>query len=78
MTLDLFGNINGVDESKYHPKFAFLKNELQTTNIKEMLINWTDGFVDRDGKFIQEFQKHFIRLFGKYIYIDYLQLLDIR
>ena len=37
MTLDLFGNINGVDESKYHPKFAFLKNELQTTNIKEIL-----------------------------------------
>lgn len=69
MTLDLFGNINGVDESKYHPKFAFLKNELQTTNIKEMLINWTDGFVDRDGKFIQEFQKTFHSSFWEiYLY----------
>ena len=34
-----------------------------------MLINWTDGFVDRDGKFIQEFQKTFHSSFWEiYLY----------
>ena len=59
MKLDLFSSIDFVGEELLHPKFKFLKNEISVCGEKEVLENWTDGFIDRDGKIVKEFQTTF-------------------
>lgn len=59
MKLDLYKNIKGLDETKQHKKFLLLKNEIQFRYEKELLCNWTEGLIDRDKKFIREFQETF-------------------
>lgn len=69
MKLDLYKTIRGVDETRQHEKFKVLKNEIQLVNEKEILRNWTDGLVDRDKKFIREFQETFHSSFWEiYLY----------
>lgn len=69
MKLNLFDNIKGVDESKYHSKFSFIKKDPQMNYIRQMLIDWTEGFVDRDGKIVREFQETFHSSFWEiYLY----------
>ena len=69
MKLNLFDNIKGVDESKYHPKYLFIKNDPQMCYIRQMLVDWTEGFVDRDGKIVREFQETFHSSFWEiYLY----------
>lgn len=57
--LDLFHDIKGVDQSKQHPKFLLLKNNSLLRNEKNILLTWSEGFVDRDNKFVREFQETF-------------------
>jgi len=54
--MDLFTPV--VDVSKFHPTFA---NVLQTDNLANKLViqEWADGFIDRDNKFVREFQTTF-------------------
>ena len=59
MKLNLFEDIKGIDDTKQHPKVRLLKNNLQLKSEKEMLIDWTEGLVDRDNKFVREFQETF-------------------
>src|SRR6266567_3151706 len=54
--MDLFTPV--VEPSRYHPIFAFIKNTPNPHN-EAVLRNWADGFVDRDGKFLKEFQTSF-------------------
>lgn len=54
--MQLFSPI--VDECRQHPNFrTFLK--LQNGFILDVLNEWAKGFVDRDGKFVEEFQTTF-------------------
>lgn len=59
MKLDLYKNIKGMDETKQHKKFLLLKNESQLKYEKDILSNWTEGLIDRDKKFVRQFQESF-------------------
>lgn len=56
MTLDLFTPI--VPEPSLHPNFVRLIEE-KDDGLRIVLRDWADGFVDRDGKFVAEFQRTF-------------------
>ena len=47
-----------VEKSKQHPNFIALLNEKETV-ARDYINNWTDGFIDRDGKLRIEFQTTF-------------------
>lgn len=69
MKLNLFANIKNLEDEKMHPKAYLLKNNSQLMPEKKMLIDWTDGFLDRDNKFIREFQETFHSSFWEiYLY----------
>lgn len=54
--MDIFTPI--VEENKLHPHFLKI---IQEPDIfaKKVLLEWADGFVDRDNKFVLEFQTTF-------------------
>ncbi len=56
MSIDLFLPV--VPRERFHPAFerVFLNG---TENDRNVLKGWSDGFIDRDGKFVQEFQTTF-------------------
>lgn len=54
--LDLFTPV--VPEARLHPNFIRLLSDTDW-DIREVLTEWSDGFLDRDGKFVQEFQLTF-------------------
>ena len=69
MKLNLFANIKNLEDQKMHPKAYLLKNNFQFTSEKKMLLDWTDGLLDRDNKFIREFQETFHSSFWEiYLY----------
>lgn len=69
MKLDLYKNIKGMDEAKQHKKFLLLKNESQLRHEREILNNWTEGLIDRDNKFVNQFQETFHSSFWEtYLY----------
>ena len=54
--LDLF--IPQVDQNKLHHNFIEITKDPQPY-ARELLNSWTDGFIDRDNKFVKEFQTTF-------------------
>ena len=54
--LDLF--IPQVDQNKLHHNFIEITKDPQPY-ARELLKSWTDGFIDRDHKFVKEFQTTF-------------------
>lgn len=54
--LDLFTPV--ADEDKQHPIFKMILEEKYQPE-RDVLISWADGFEDRDGKFVYEFQTTF-------------------
>lgn len=56
MAMDLFTPV--VDPARWHPNFKFIREETHDY-AREVISNWADGFSDRDGKFIIEFQTTF-------------------
>lgn len=64
--MDPFKNI-GLPEEKIHPKFKSLRDLLLEE--KEIVMDWARDFIDKDGKFIAEFQKTFHPAFWElYLY----------
>lgn len=51
--MDLFTPV--IDESKLHPNFKETINDT-SKGVQEVLQLWAQGFIDRDGKFVKEFQ----------------------
>jgi hypothetical protein len=47
-----------VGEARQHPNFSSLLRRCNGFNL-DVLIDWARGFVDRDGKFVEEFQTTF-------------------
>jgi hypothetical protein len=66
MSLDLFTTLADLDETKLHPKFKFLRDSLTLSRERDILINWTNGFIDRDNKIIKEFQTTFHSSFWEF------------
>lgn len=54
--MDLFSPI--VDQTQFHPNFKSVITEPEDY-ARKVLSEWADGFVDRDGKFVKEFQTSF-------------------
>jgi hypothetical protein len=54
--LDLFTPV--VPSHRFHPAFAKLHSEA-SEHEKQVFAEWSEGFVDRDGKFVKEFQTTF-------------------
>jgi hypothetical protein len=55
--VDLFKPI--VPEEKLHPNFRFIAQSNLCTPEMEVINSWAEGFFDRDGKFVKEFQTTF-------------------
>lgn len=55
--MDLFTPI--VPEEQLHPYFRFLTQPDLCTPEMEVIKGWAEGFLDRDGKFVKEFQTTF-------------------
>jgi hypothetical protein len=56
MPLDLFTPI--VPAARQHPNFTNVAAE-DDDAVRSVIRNWAEGFVDRDGKFVNEFQRTF-------------------
>lgn len=54
--MNLFDHV--VAEHQFHPNFKSIMMR-HALGIREVLDNWSDGFIDRDGKFVKEFQTTF-------------------
>jgi len=54
--IDLFTPV--ISEKKMHPNFCSIIKANNNWNL-DVLNNWASGFVDRDGKFVKEFQSTF-------------------
>ena len=66
MKLNLFKKLENLEEEKLHPKFKYLRDEVLLRNEKNILSEWTDGFIDRDNKIIKEFQTTFHSSFWEF------------
>ena len=55
--MDLFTPIVSVE--KQHPNFQFFNQTGLLDPEQEVLKKWSEGFIDRDGKFVKEFQTTF-------------------
>jgi hypothetical protein len=51
-----------VEEARFHPHFKAMQHSLRV-NDREEFLRWADGFPDRDGKLIEEFQISFNSVF---------------
>lgn len=66
MALDLFTPIVSVE--RWHPNFARVMAE-RGDAVRNVISGWAEGFVDRDGKFVDEFQRTFNSSFWElYLY----------
>ncbi|WP_312444559.1 hypothetical protein [Lacrimispora sp.] len=65
MILDIFNPELGARKEDWHPKVKLLDRP-GLIGQKKTLENWTDGFLDRDGKIIREFQKNFHSSFWEF------------
>jgi hypothetical protein len=64
--MDLFRPV--VEEHRFHPHFRALLDPLRAADRGELL-RWADGFPDRDGKLVHEFQISFNAVFWEiYLY----------
>jgi len=59
MTLPLFEDIKGLKPQNQHPKYCYLRDEIQLNAEKELLLAYTEGFIDRDNKVVRQFQETF-------------------
>lgn len=56
-------------DENLHSKFKLLRDEPMLTREKDIVIDWIEGFKDRDGKIVREFQETFHSSFWEfYIY----------
>lgn len=72
--IKLFDLCEGITKEKYHDKFLNLINkELMMDNERNILSSWTEGFVDRDGKIVREFQTTFHSSFWEFYLYAYFK-----
>lgn len=75
MKLDLFKDIERKKKTKVSEKYLLLKSNEMLEEQRKILENWTEGFVDRDNKIVDEFQKNFHSSFWEfYLYAVFKEL----
>lgn len=73
--MDLFTPI--VDRDKLHPNFINTTGT-HAVGIRNVLQNWAEGFIDRDGKFIKEFQQSYNSSFWELYLFAVLKELNMK
>jgi len=73
--MDLFTPVT--DTSKLHPNFIGTLKEF-SKGVREVLEGWSNGFIDRDGKFIYEFQTTYNSSFWELYLFAVLRHLEIK
>ncbi|GIN38474.1 hypothetical protein [Heyndrickxia oleronia] len=73
-TLNLFKPL--VEEEKLHPNFKNVFHD-NLPYVREVLLNWSNGFHDRDGKFVYEFQTTFNSSFWELYLFSVLKELNL-
>jgi len=64
-----------VDDDKLHRNFTVISSGDFNQAERELLSQWSEGFVDRDGKFVKEFQQTFDSSFWElYLHRAFLEL----
>jgi len=66
MALSLFQLLPDVKEDALHPKFKLLRDNPLLGGERNILISWTEGFIDRDNKIVKEFQTTFHSSFWEF------------
>jgi hypothetical protein len=66
MTLELFQIIKGLSDKQLYPKFKLLKESSNMEDERDILLGWTEGFVDRDKKIVRQFQETFHSSFWEF------------
>jgi hypothetical protein len=74
MSLDLFKPV--VSEDKLHPNFRRTLDP-GAAGVRAVLNGWADGFVDRDNKFVREFQTTYNSSFWELYLFAVLKRLSI-
>ena len=64
MVLDLFGTLKNVSEEQWSTKFRILKDDQYGE--RDIVLQWTEGLVDRDHNMIEKFQKTFHSSFWEF------------
>lgn len=73
MAIDLFTPV--VPEEKQHPNFRMITTPGLNTHEIEVIKSWAEGFVDRDGKVVKEFQTTFNSTFWElYLHASFRDL----
>lgn len=73
MAIDLFTPV--VPEEKQHSNFKVITTPGLNSNERDVLNSWADGFVDRDGKVVKEFQTTFNSTFWElYLHASFREL----
>ena len=68
-----------VDESRMHPHFKSIYSNPIYQPQREVVAEWANGFVDRDNKFVYEFQTTFNSSFWElYLFALFKQFHDLR
>jgi hypothetical protein len=69
--IDLFQELPQIPKDKLHPKFCLLRDSLTMDGERKIITSWTEGFIDRDNKIVEEFQKTFHSAFWEF-YLHHL------
>ncbi len=73
MPIDFFTPI--VSENRQHQNFKVMTSPGLCRNEREVVIGWADGFIDRDGKAVKEFQTTFNSTFWElYLHASFREL----
>lgn len=73
MVIDLFKPV--VPDEKQHSNFRVISTPGLYSNERDVLTSWADGFVDRDGKAVKEFQTTFNSTFWElYLHAAFREL----
>lgn len=65
MTLNIFQKLKKLDDDQLHNKFKLLL-DFSLKGERDILTSWTEGFVDRDNKIVEEFQRNFHSAFWEF------------
>ena len=75
MALQLFEKQFGSEDINLHEKYKLLRDDPLAKYKRDILLQWTEGFIDRDNKIIKEFQTSFHSAFWEFYLFNYFKKL---
>ena len=75
MALQLFEKQFGSEDINLHEKYKLIRDDPLAKYKRDILLQWTEGFIDRDNKIIKEFQTSFHSAFWEFYLFNYFKKL---